>query len=65
MSAALAMPASGQPVLINDIDMSALMQILSRLDDDGLAALEDDLDLYHFSGVVSAPLRAIFDEVLL
>lgn len=58
------MPVSGEPDRINDIDMSALMRLLSRLDDSGLAALEDALDLYHFSGVVSAPLRAIFDEVL-
>ena len=41
------------------------MQILARVDDEELAALEDDLDLYHFSGVISRRLRAIFDDVLL
>ena len=40
----------------------ALMDVLAELDDSDLEELEDDLNFYHFSGVASERLQAIFDR---
>ena len=45
------------------VDMSALMQILSQLDDADIAAFEDDLDLFHFSGVIESAIFCHKDYV--
>ena len=45
------------------LDPVGLMRVLSCLDDDVLEAVEDDLDLYHFSGLMSGRLKSVLDAV--
>ena len=42
-------------------DLDIMVALLSDLDDAALAAVEDDLDFYHFSGIASDRLKGLLD----
>lgn len=54
-------PVDGVPPEI--IDADSLAGMLATLDDDQLAALEDDLDFCSFAGVPSARILKLLSEV--
>ena len=42
-------------------DMDIMVALLSDLDDAAIAAIEDDLDFFHFSGIASDRLKGLLD----
>ena len=42
-------------------DMDIMVALLSDLDDAALAAIEDDLDFFHFSGIASDRLKGLLE----
>ena len=48
--------------IIPAFETEVMVSILSRLDDVELARVEDDLNLFHFSGCPTPRLRALLNE---